>query len=214
MKTLRTTIMVLVAVVALLAVACGDSEEETVVEPTPEPTVAPTPVPPTPVPPTPEPEPTAEPATDGVPSTGTGDMPTDAMAMTFDVPDFGPETTGQEIADAFFSPEEISCITTAMGPEGVQALLAANVLDPAAQGSTEVFGECLTQENSVTLFLAGFKAAAGGTLDEDTLNCVGNAIAPNYKVLFAGETDPAVMFGILPCLSPEQMTALSGLAPQ
>ncbi len=205
MKTLRTTIIVLVALVALLAVACGDSEEETVVEPTPEPTVAPTPVPPTPVPPTPTSEPVMAPAdsTDG-----------DATAMTFDVPDFGPETTGQEIADAFFSPEEISCITTAIGPEGVQALLGANVLDPAAQGSTEVFGECLTQENSVTLFLAGFKAAAGGAFDEDTLNCIGNAIAPNYKALFAAETDPAVMFGILPCLSPEQMTALSGLAPQ
>lgn len=213
MKTLRTVMIVLVALVALLAVACGDTEEETVVEPTPEPTVAPTPVPPTPVPPTPVP-PTPEPATDASSTPGTDDMPTEAMAMTFDVPEFGPETTGQDVADALFSPEEITCITSALGPEGSQALLEAKVLDPAAQGSTMVFGECLTQENSVVLFLAGFNAAAGGMLGEDTLSCVGNAIAPHYKVLFAGETDPSVMFGILPCLSPEEMTALQGLAPQ
>lgn len=202
-KFLRTTLIALVACAALLAVACG-SEEAAEVEPAPEPTVAPTPVPPTPTPePTPEPEPTTAPVTAPAPS----------AAMTFDVPDFGPETTGQDVADALFSPEEVSCITTALGPEGSQALLEANVLDPARQGTTEVFNECLTQENAVVIFLAALKASAGGQMGEDTLNCVGNAIAPHYEVLFAGETDPAVMFGILPCLSPEEMAALASLAP-
>jgi hypothetical protein len=200
-------ILVLIALFALFAVACGDSEEDTVVDPTPEPTVAPTSTP------EPTPEPTATPEPPPAPDAPTAPVAPDAPAKTYDVPDFGPETTGQDIADALFSPEEITCITSALGPEGSQALLEANVLDPAAQGSTGVFGECLTEENSVVLFLAGFKAASGGALGEDTLNCVGNAIAPHYKVLFAGETDPAVMFGILPCLSPEEMTALQSMAP-
>ena len=205
MKTLQTTIIVLVALIALFTVACGDSEEETVVEPTPEPTVAPTPAPPTPVPPTPTPEPVMAPAdsTDG-----------DAMAMTFDVPEFGPETTGMDVAQALFSEEEIACIQSTLGPEASAAVLSTNVLDPEAAGSTVVFGECLGPESAVTLFLAGFQGAAGGALSESTLNCIGNAVAPHYEVLFAEELDPAVMFSFIPCLSPEEMAALQSLAPQ
>ncbi len=207
-NTLRTTLVVLVALVALIAVACGDSSEETVVEPTPEPTVAPTPIPPTPepTPVTPMPEPQTE--------TGTGDTQTDAMVMTFDVPEFGPETTGMDVAEALLSPEEIACVQSTLGPEASAALLAANVLDPTMAGTTDVFGECLTQENSVTLFLAGLQGVAGGTLSEETLNCAGNAAAPYHTDLFAEETPPAVTFGVLPCLSPEEMEALLSAAPQ
>ena len=203
---MRTTLMVLVALVALLAIACGDSEEAAVVEPTPEPTVAPTPEP-TPVPPTPTPEPVTAPAdsTDAMGSSGD---------MTFTVPDFGPETTGMDVAEALLSEEEIGCIQSTLGPEASAALLTANVLDPAAAGSTAVFGECLTQENSVTLFLAGFQGATGGALSEETLNCIGNAVAPHHTILFAEELDPAVVFGFLPCLSPDEMAALQSLAPQ
>ena len=201
---MRTTLMVLVALVALLAIACGDSEEAAVVEPTPEPTVAPTA---TPVPPTPTPEPVMAPA-DSTDAMGSSDD------MTFTVPDFGPETTGMDVAEALLSPEEIACVQSTLGPEASAALLAANVLDPAAAGSTAVFGECLTQENSVTLFLAGFQGATGGALSEETLNCIGNAVAPHHTILFAEELDPAVVFGLLPCLSPDEMAALQTLAPQ
>ena len=211
MNILRTTLLALFVMVALLAVACGDSEDAAVVEPTPVPTVAPPPTPePTPVPPTPTPEPVMVPADS---TDGAGTAPA-AGSMTFNVPNFGPETTGMDVAEALLSAEEIACVQSTLGPEASAALLAANVLDPAAAGSTEVFGECLTQENSVTLFLAGLQGVAGGTLSEETLNCAGNAVAPYHTVLFAAETPPEVTFGVLPCLSPEEMEALMSAAQQ
>ena len=200
-KFLPTALIVLVALIALMAMACGGDDPE----PTPEPAPTATP-PPTPTPPTPTPEPTPVPEADAAPG---------APAMTFTVPDYSAETTGMEVAEALFSEEEMSCIQSALGPEASAALLTANVLDPAAQGSTAVFGECLTQENSVTLFLAGFKAATGDTLNDETLNCIGNAVAPHHAVLFAEELSPEVMFSFLSCLSPEQMAAMqAGLAAQ
>ena len=204
MKTLQTTVLVLIALVAMLAVAaCGSDEPE----PTPVPTVAPTATPEPTATPTPEPPPPPE-----APSAPTAP---DAPAMTFTVPDYTAETTGMEVAEALFSEEEMSCIQNALGPEASAALLTANVVDPEAQGSTAVFGECLTQQNSVTLFLAGFKSATGGLLDEESLNCIGNAVAPYHAVLFAEELAPEVMFSFLSCLSPEQLAAMqAGLAAQ
>ena len=132
--------------------------------------------------------------------------------MTFTVPDFSAETTGMEVAEALFTQEEQGCIRAALGDEAAAALLSSKVLDPAVAGSTAVFGECLSQETSVTLFLAGVKAVAGGALSESTLNCIGNAVAPNYAVLFTEELDPVVMFSFIPCLSPEELAALTALA--
>ena len=78
MKTLRATLAVLFALVVLMAMACGDSEETTTVEstpePTPAPTVAPTPIPVPTVAPTPIPEPTAT-ATAETPAGATFTMP-------------------------------------------------------------------------------------------------------------------------------------------
>lgn len=209
MRTLRTTFLALFVVVALLAVACGDSEEDTVVEPTPEPTVAPTPIP-TPVPPTPVP-PTAVPA---AADTMTDTPAVEPGSMTFDVPDLPPDVTGQQVVDSLFSEEEQSCLKGALGEDAYEMLLQMSVLDPAAQGATAVFGECLTQENSVLLFLAGMSGATGGAISDETLNCIGNTVAPNHSVLFAEDLDPTVMFSFLPCLQPDEMAALASFAPQ
>ena len=141
-------------------------------------------------------------------------MPTDAMDMTFEVPGFGPDTTGQDVAEALLSQEEVACVTSALGPEATQELLTMKVLDPAAAGATAVFGECLTQENSVSLFLAGFKGVLGGEMSDDTANCIGNSVWPHHKILFEETLDPSVVFGFIPCLSPDEMTALQALLPQ
>ena len=205
MKTLRTTIIVLVALVALLAVACGDSEEEMVVEPTPEPTVAPTPAPPTPVPPTPTPEPVMAPAdsTDG-----------DATAMTFDVPDLGLDATGQDIVDQVLSEEETACVRAAVGEQAYAGMLQMPVLDPSAEVTGgAVLGPCLSKESAIVFFLIGFNAVTGGTIADETLNCIGNGLLPLDVDILAAEPDPSVMFAFVPCLSPEEMQALSSLAP-
>lgn len=197
-SVLRTTLPTLLVLVALLAVACGDSGEDAAPDPTPEPTVAPTPEP------TPIPQVTAPAA----------DAQAGAAAMTFDVPEFTTETTGMEVAEALLSQEELDCVQSSLGPEASAALLSSNVLVPEAAGATGVFGECLSQENSVTVFLAGMQAATGGALSESTLNCIGNGVAPHHAVLFTEELDPAVMFALLPCLQPEEIAALQTLAPQ
>ncbi len=208
MKKLQTTILVLLALVALFAVACGDSEEETVVDPTPEPTVAPTPVPPTPVPPTPVPEPTAAPA-DAMPDTSAA-----PAAMTFDVPDLDLGATGQDIVDNLLTEEEATCVRTAIGDQAYEALLQSPVLDPSADVTGgEVLGPCLSKESTVLFFLAGFNAATGGTIADETLNCIGNGLLLLEVDILSAEPDPSVMFAFVPCLSPEEMAALTALAP-
>lgn len=203
-KFLRTTLIALVACAALLAVACG-SEEATEVELTPEPTVAPTPVPPTPTPePTPEPEPTAAPVTEPAPS----------AAMTFDVPDLSLGATGQDIVDHVLTEEEATCVRNAVGEEAYAGLLQMPVLDPSAEMTGgDVIGPCLSKESAVLFFLTGFNAATGGMIADDTLNCIGNGLLPLEVDILAAEPDPSVMFAFVPCLSPEEMAALSSLAP-
>ena len=205
MKTLRAMLIGFVALVALMAIACGDSEDTTVVEPTPEPTVAQTPTP------EPTPTPTPEPPT---PATGTAGTQTDTTGMTFTVPEFSADVTGKDIVEVMFSEDEQSCIREAIGDDAYAMLLESNPLGPAAQGTTTIFGECLSQETSVTLFLAGFQVVAGGAISDASMTCVGNAVAPHHAVLSAAELDPAVEFGFLPCLTPEEMAALQALAPQ
>ncbi|MDE2802229.1 MAG: hypothetical protein OXK21_05055 [Chloroflexota bacterium] len=208
MKNLRTTILVLLALVALFAVACGDSEEETVVEPTPEPTVEPTPVPPTPVPPTPVPEPTAAP-TDAMP-----DTPAAPAAMTFDVPNLEQGATGQDIVDNLLTEEEATCVRNNIGDQAYQTLLQSPVLDPSADVTGgQVLGPCLSKESTVLFFLAGFNAATGGTISPETLNCIGNGLLPLEVDILSAEPDPSVMFAFVPCLSPEEMAALTALGP-
>lgn len=204
-KFLRTTLIALVACAALLTIACG-SEEATEVEPTPEPTVAPTPVPPTPTPePTPEPEPTAAPVTEPAPS----------AAMTFDVPDLSLGATGQDIVDHVLTEEEATCVRNAVGEAAYAGLLQMPVLDPSAEMTGgDVIGPCLSKESAVLFFLTGFNAATGGMIADDTLNCIGNGLLPLEVDILAAEPDPSVMFAFVPCLSPEEMAALSSLAPQ
>ena len=208
-KFLRTTLIALVACAALLAVACG-SDEADEVEPTPEPTVAPTPVPPTPTPePTPVP-PTPEPAADTAPTAGTGD----AMAMTFDVPDLSLGATGQDIVDHVLTAEEATCVRNAVGEAAYAGLLQMPVLDPSAEMTGgDVLGPCLSKEGAVLFFLTGFNAATGGMIADETLNCIGNGLLPLEVDILAAEPDPSVMFAFVPCLSPEEMAALSSLAP-
>ena len=196
--------MTLIALVALLAVACG-SEEATEVEPTPEPTVAPTPVPPTPTPePTPEPEPTVAPVTAPAPSD----------AVTFDVPDLSVGATGQEIVDHVLTEEEATCVRNAVGEAAYAGLLQMPVLDPSAEMTGgDVIGPCLSKESAVLFFLTGFNAATGGMIADETLNCIGNGLLPLEVDILAAEPDPSVMFAFVPCLSPEEMAALSSLAP-
>ena len=118
------------------------------------------------------------------------------------------------LEEVMFSEDEQSCIREAIGDDAYAMLLESNPLDPAAQGTTTIFGECLSQETSVTLFLAGFQVVAGGAISDASMTCVGNAVAPHHAVLSAAELDPAVEFGFLPCLTPEEMAALQALAPQ
>ena len=200
MKTPWVTLIALLALVALTAMACGEETPEPT--PTPVPTVAPTPTPtPTPAPPTPTP--TAAAATQ--PS---------APAMTFDVPEFPPALTGKDLAEALFSEEEQTCIREAVGEDAYAVLLESNPLSPEAQGSTTFFGECLSQETAVVLFLAGFQGAAGGQISADSLNCIGNAALPYHAVLFEAELDPAVQFSLIGCLTGQEMQILQRLATQ
>ena len=47
-----------------------------------------------------------------------------------------------------------------------------------------------------------------------TMACIATAVAPHHALLFEDELDPVVTFGFLPCLQPEEMTALqAGVAP-
>ena len=216
MKTLRATLTVLFALVVLMAMACGDSEETTTVEstpePTPAPTVAPTPIPvptvaPTPIPvptvaPTPIPEPTA---------TATAETPAGA---TFTMPEIPPGTTGKDVVAAMLSEAEQTCIREAIGADAYALLLESKPLDPAARGSTTFLGACLSQETAVIFFLAGLQTATGGAISDTTMACIATAVAPHHALLFEDELDPVVMFGFLPCLQPEEMAALqAGMAP-
>lgn len=210
MKRVQATVLVLFALVALFAVACGDSEDETVVDPTPAPAVAPTPVPPTP---TPEPpaEPTPAPA---APADAMPDTPAEPAAMKFDVPKLGLDATGQDIVDNLLTEEEAMCVRTNVGDEAYEALLKSPVLDPTADVTGgEVLGPCLSKESSVVFFLTGMNAAIGGMLGDETLNCIGNGLLPLDADILAAETDPSVMFAFFPCLSSEEMAALTAVAP-
>ena len=206
MKTLRATLAVLFALVVLMAMACGDSEETTTVEstpePTPAPTVAPTPIPVPTVAPTPIPEPTA---------TATAETPAGA---TFTMPEIPPGATGKDVVAAMLSEAEQTCIREAIGADAYALLLESNPLDPAAQGSTTFLGACLSQETAVIFFLAGLQTATGGAISDTTLACIATAVAPHHALLFEDELDPVVTFGFLPCLQPEEMAALqAGMAP-
>ena len=198
MKTPWAPLIALLALVALTAMACGEETPDPT--PTPVPTVAPTPTPtPTPVPPTPTPAAAAEPT---------------APAMTFTVPEFPPGVTGQEIGDTLFSEEEKGCVRDAIGEDAYAMLLESSPLTPEAQGTTAFFGECLAPETAVTLFLAGFQAASGGALSENSMNCIGNAALPHHAVLFEEELDPAVQFSLIACLTGQEMQALQALTTQ
>lgn len=203
LKTLRTTFLVLIALATVLAVACGESGEEAVVDPTPEPTVAPTSTPE----PTPTPEPPPEPEAPAAP------VAPDAPAMTFDVPELAPDATGQDIVDNLLSEEEATCVREAVGDEAYQGLLQANLLDPAADVTGEVLEPCLSKETTVLFFLAGFSAATGGMIADETLDCIGNNLLSLEADLLAAEPDPSVMFAFVPCLTPEEMAALTAIAP-
>lgn len=200
MKTPWAPLIALLALVALTAMACGEETPEPT--PTPVPTVAPTPTPtPTPVPPTPTPTPAA------------AAEPT-APAMTFDVPGFTTEVTGQEIADTLFDEEEQACIREAVGDAAYAMLLESSPLTPDAQGTTSFFGECLAPETAVVLFMAGFQAAAEGAISENSLNCIGNAALPHAAGLFEAELDPAVQFSLIGCLTGQEMQVLQRLTTQ
>ena len=198
MKTPWVTLVALLALVALTAMACGEETPEPT--PTPVPTVAPTPTP-TPVPPTPTPTPAA------------AAEPT-APAMTFDVPAFTAEVTGQEIADTLFNEEEEACVREAIGEDAYAMLIESQPLTPEAQGTTSFFGQCLTPETGVVLFLAGFQAAAEGAISENSLNCIGNAALPHHAVLFEAELDGAVSFALIACLTGQEMQVLQALSTQ
>ena len=197
MKTPWAPLIALLALVALTAMACGEETPEPT--PTPVPTVAPTPTP-TPVPPTPTPTPAA------------AAEPT-APPVTFTVPEFSPDVTGQDIAE-LFSEEEQTCIREAIGEDAYAMLLESNPLTPEAQGTTSFFGECLSPETGVVLFLAGFQSAAGGAISENSLNCIGNAALPHHAVLFEAELDPAVQFSLIGCLTGQEMQVLQRLTTQ
>ena len=199
-----TVLLVLVCIVAFAFSACGSEE----LDPTPVPTVAPTPTA-TPVPPTPTPEPTPEPAADPAPSTGTGD------AMTFDLPDLPANATGQDIVDKVLTEEEATCVRTSIGDDAYAVLLQTNVLDPSAElTGGQVLGPCLSKETAIVFFLTGMNAATGGVISDEALNCIGSGLLPLEVDLFAPEPDPSVMFAFLPCLSPEELGALTAAAPQ
>ena len=198
MKTPWALLIALLALVALTAMACGEETPEPT--PTPVPTVAPTPTP-TPVPPTPTPTPAA------------AAEPT-APPMTFTVPEFPPDVTGQHIADTLFTEEEQTCIRDAVGEDAYAVLLESNPLTPEAQGSTTFFGECLSPETAVVLFLAGFQGATGGAISENSLNCIGNEALPHHAILFEEELDPAVQFSLIGCLTGQEMQVLQRLTTQ
>lgn len=200
MKTPWALLIALLAVVVLMAVACGEETPEPTPTPVPTPTPMPTPTP-TPVPPTPTPMPAAA-AEPTVP------------AMTFTVPEFTAAVTGQEIADTLFSEEEQACIRGAIGDDAYAMLLESSPLTPDAQGTTSFFGECLTPETAVVLFLAGFQSAAEGAISENSLNCIGNAALPHAAVLFEAELDPAVQFSLIGCLTGQEMQVLQRLTTQ
>ena len=207
MKTFQTAVLVLIALVAVLAVACGDSGEETVVDPTPEPTVAPTSTP------EPTPEPTATPEPPPAPDAPTAPVAPDAPAMTFDVPKLTPDATGQDIVDNVITEDEAKCVREAIGDEAYQGLLQVSILDPNSATTGEVLEPCLSKESAVLFFLTGFSAATGGMIGDDTLNCIGNNLLSLETDLLAAETDPSVMFAFVPCLTPEEMAALTAIAP-
>lgn len=197
MKTPWVLLIALLAVFAMMAVACGEEEPE----PTPTPVPTPTPTPtPTPVPPTPTPTPAA------------AAEPT-APAMTFTVPQFTSEVTGAEIAE-LFNDEEKACISNEIGADAYAMLLEAQPLTPEAQGTTAFFGKCLEPETSVVLFLAGFQSAAEGAISENSLNCIGNAALPHSAVLFEAQLDPAVQFSLIGCLTGQEMQVLQRLTTQ
>ena len=200
MKNPWAPLIALLILGALTAMACGEETPEPT--PTPVPTVAPTPTPtptPTPVPPTPTPAAMAEPT---------------APAMTFTVPEFPPDVTGADVAETLFSEEEQGCIREAIGEDAYATLLESNPLSPEAQGSTAVFGMCLSPETAVVIFLAGFQGATGGALSENSMNCIGNAALPHTATLFEEELDPGIQFALLGCLTGQEMQALQRLATQ
>ena len=134
--------------------------------------------------------------------------------MTFTVPEFPPDVTGQHIAATLFTEEEQTCIRDAVGEDAYAVLLESNPLTPEAQGSTTFFGECLSPETAVVLFLAGFQGATGGAISENSLNCIGNEALPHHAILFEEELDPAVQFSLIGCLTGQEMQVLQRLTTQ
>lgn len=205
MKLLRWTLIALVVCAALLAVACG-SEEAAEIEPAPEPTAAPTSTPEPTATPTPEPPP--------APEAPTPPVAPEAPVMTFDVPDLPPDATGQDIVDNLLTEEEATCVRDTIGDAAYAGMLQANVLDPNSEVTGgQVLGPCLSKESAILFFLAGMSGLTGGAISDESLNCIGNALWPLEVNLFAAEPDPSLAFAFLPCVTPEELVALTSLAP-
>ena len=172
---------------AVLVAACGGAADSpataTTASPTSTPTLAPAPTSPPTVPATPTP----------------ADQPQPALISM--------ESTGREIAAAFFNEEEVSCLRSSMGDDAFEAMMDAHVFLEERTLDQPALVTCLERETATDLYLMGVSLVAGG-LSQDGLDCLRTRIAASDVELFAENTDIALAVVFLSCLSEEELSML------
>ncbi len=116
---------------------------------------------------------------------------------------------------AAFSPEEVDCIRSAIGPEAVD-MMRDVPLQSLPGGTSDFPIHCLSVENSVGLTVAFMSSEAGG-LSAETRSCITNLGIENPSILGMGQPpdNPAALFAgaiqMQLCLTDEEAAAFAAM---